>query len=349
MTKLPNSLDAIAAAPPSVSEIEVLELLDREYGMQGELSSLVSERDQNFRLAVTGGRQFVVKIANAAEPEQITDFQIQALLHLEASNCPVAVPQVIRTCAGAVSSAITSGAARHILRVVSFVPGRPVEGTVPGPDLAFALGQSLAELDVALSDFSHPGQSQVLLWDMQRAGELRDLMIHVSDPELQAIVRSCLDHFEERVAPLLSELRSQVIHNDLNPGNVLITDLEPPSVAGVIDFGDMVRAPLVVDVAIAAAYLRSTADGTLAPTRALIAGFQSVVPLEEREREMLFDLIRMRLATTITILHWRVSARSADDAYLKKALLESSSERFLRHVNAISRQGFVDRVLRPQN
>lgn len=317
----------------------------REYGLQGKLSVLVSERDQNFRLDATNGRQFVVKITNSAEPAQIADFQIQALLHLEASACKIAVPRVIRTLTGDVSSSIPAADTGNVLRVVSYVPGRPVEGTVPGPGLAYALGQCLAELDTALGDFSHAGESQVLLWDMQRASELRDLMTCVSDPELQATLHICLDDFEERAAPLFPALRNQVIHNDLNPGNVLITDSEPATVAGVIDFGDMLRAPLIVDIAIAAAYLRSTDDDALAETKALVAGFDSILPLEGREIELLFDLIRMRLATTITILHWRKSVRSEEDAYLKKALGEQSSEHFLLHLNRISRQGFADRVL----
>jgi Ser/Thr protein kinase RdoA (MazF antagonist) len=345
MTKSPNSLDTIAVPAPEAPDIEVADLLMREYGLQGELSPLVSERDQNFRLDETNGRQFVVKIANSTEPAQITDFQIQALLHLEASDCTIAVPRVIRTLGGEASSSIPIANTSHVLRVVSYVPGRPIEGTVPGPGLAYALGQCLAELDRALGDFSHPGESQVLLWDMQRASELRDLMAHVSDPDLRAMVTMCLDDFEERVAPLFPALRSQVIHNDLNPGNILITDTEPATVTGVIDFGDMLRAPLIVDVAIAAAYLRSTDDDALAATQALVAGFDSIVSLEARELELLFDLIRMRLATTITILHWRKSARSEEDAYLKKALGEQGSEHFMRHLNRISRPGFADRVL----
>ena len=345
MTQQPSSLDTIAVPAPEIPENEVLDLLIREYGLQGKLTPFVSERDQNFRLDTTQGRQFVVKIANVAEPARITDFQIQALLHLEASACTVAVPKLVRTSAGKVSSNITTADASNVLRVVSYLPGRPVEETVPGPGLAYALGQCLAELDTALGDFSHAGESQVLLWDMQRASELREVMAHVPDPELQAMVNTCLDDFEERAAPWFPELRSQVIHNDLNPGNILITDTEPATVAGVIDFGDMLRAPLIIDVAIAAAYLRSTDDDTLAATQALIAGFDSIVPLEDRECELLFDLIRMRLATTITILYWRKAARSEEYAYLQKALREQSSERFLRHINRISRQGFADRVL----
>jgi Ser/Thr protein kinase RdoA (MazF antagonist) len=278
MTESPSSLDTIAVPSPDVPEKEVLDLLIREYGLRGNLTQLVSERDQNFRVDTTDGRQFVVKIANSAEPTQITDFQIQALLHLEASACTVAVPRLIRTRTGAMTSNIQTSDASNVLRVVSYVPGRPVEGTVPGPGLAYALGQCLAKLDLALSDFSHAGESQVLLWDMQRASELRDLMTHISDPEL-----------------------------------------------------------------------RSTDDDALAETQALVAGFDSIVPLEDRECELLFDLIRMCLATTITILHWRKSARSEEDAYLKKALRERSSEHFLRTINGIARRGFADRVLISKN
>ena len=72
--------------------------------------------------------------------------------------------------------------------LVSYVPGRPLEGETPQPGLARALGRSLAQLDAALSDFEHPGQSQVLLWDMQRASELRGLMRHVDDADLRAVV-----------------------------------------------------------------------------------------------------------------------------------------------------------------
>ena len=161
--------------------------------------------------------------------------------------------------------------------------------------------------------------------------------------ELQRLVGDCIDAFDQRLAPVFPALRTQVIHNDLNPGNVLLTDAEPPGVAGVIDFGDMLRAPLVVDVAIAASYLRTTAD-RLAAARAFVAGFESELPLEVEERKLLFDLTRTRLAATITILYWRAAARSADDPYLKKALEERGAERYLRHLSRLGSERFFDLI-----
>jgi Ser/Thr protein kinase RdoA (MazF antagonist) len=343
-----NPLDIIAAPVPAIPDATVVAVLAREYGLAGALTPLVSERDQNYRLETAAGQRFVVKIANGAEPFEITDFQLQALQFLEERACPVAVPRVIRTEAGEASTTIEYREASHVLRVVSYVPGTPLEGTQPGPGLAFELGKALGQLDRSLQGFSHPGESQVLLWDMQRAGHLRDVVHHVPRGEVLDLVTECLDRFGTVVEPAFAELRTQVIHNDLNPGNVLVTDSLPPAVAGVIDFGDMLRAPLVVDLAIAASYLRAI-DSELSVTRSLVAGFQTIIPLHDAEKNVLFDLVRTRLATTITIMYWRASARPSDDPYLRKALQERSSERFLLHVSAIGHKSFSSRIFGPVN
>ncbi len=338
---------AIASPPPTFDTSAVEQLLSNDYGLSGSLTPLVSERDQNFRVDAPGGQRFVVKIANVAEAGVVTDFQIQALLHLEERECRVRVPRIVRTRGGDAATTIDSGAVRHIVRLVTWVPGVPLVGRAPEAGLAFALGQTLAHLDAALRDFQHRGDQQDLLWDMQRAAELRDKLSYIPEHGERALVESVLDDFEERVAPSFSDLRRQVIHNDLNPGNVLVTDTARPAVAGVIDFGDMVRAPLVVDVAIAASYLRFGGADALEPAVALIAGFDSITPLVDAELSVLRDLLRTRLATTMTMMHWRVAMRAETDEYLRKSLQdEGSAERFLRTLNAVSGRRFARRVER---
>ena len=66
-----------------------------------------------------------------------------------------------------------------------------------------------------------------------------------------------LEGFERHAVPLLRGLRRQVIHNDFNPHNVLADAVDDTRIAGVIDFGDMVHAPLVQDLATACAYLKA--------------------------------------------------------------------------------------------
>jgi len=196
-----------------------------------------------------------------------------------------------------------------------------------------------------LRDFEHPGDQQVLLWDMQRAADLQALLVHVPDKRLRAEIGGCLDDFAANAAPRLGALRSQVIHNDLNPGNVLVTNSEPASVAGVIDFGDMIRAPLIIDLAVAVAYLRGDDDDVLAPLTSFVSGYDSVTRLEDAELELLYDLVRTRLATTLAILHWRLSARGEGDAYTADSLHGGeTATRFLRAINETPRAEFAARL-----
>ncbi len=341
MINQPESLDILTVLPPTFSVGEVATHVLDQYGLAGEFTGLVSERDQNFRLSCDDGRSYVVKIANSGEPEVITDFQIQALLHIEKQGCAVAVPRIIRTVDGSVSTTLLAQGLAHVVRVATFVPGRPLGDCDNNADLARKLGICLAETDAALCGFEHPSDSPALIWDMQRASDLRNLVELVSDVKLRATVSNCLDDFEQNALPQFAALRSQIIHNDLNPGNVLVADDEPPSVTGVIDFGDMLRAPLIIDVAIAASYMRSADEDALELLAPFVAGFNEITPLDQMEFELLYDLVRIRLVTTIVLMNWRMSARPASDAYMKKGVLnERSSEGFLKRLNSLSRAQF---------
>ena len=332
--------------PPALAARDVQRLLRERYGVEGTLSPLVSERDQNFRVDTGKGSGFVAKIANAQEAALVTDFQVEALRHLERAGCPVPVPKVVPALDGTFVTSCTDGGDHYRMRLVTWVDGAPPAAEqLADPALSRLLGVSLARLDAGLAGFSHPGERQELLWDMQRALEVREELRHVRDRQLRDRVSRCFDEFERLVLPVFPSLRAQVIHNDLNPGNVLVTGDHPPRVAGVIDFGDMVRAPLIVDVAIAASYLRSDATDALAPAAALVAGFGSVTPLRDEELAVVHGLMRTRLATTIVMMHARLSRQAADDAYLQKTLRsEGSAERFLARLEDVSPAAFADRV-----
>lgn len=347
-----DPLRSIAATPPQCSEANVRTVILDEYGLDGALESLLSERDQNFRLTSGDGRQFVFKIANALEPRVVTDFQIQALLHIEKSGCPVVTPHMVGTRDGKAATTIVENGLELCCRLVTYVPGRPLAEVAGSESLARNIGRSLAAIDAALRDFSHEGENQPLLWDLQRALEVRPLLVNISDVPLRESVEACLDEFESVGLPRLRAIPSQVIHGDLNTGNLLVALTDATVVAGVIDFGDMVRAPRIVDLAIAASYMRSDAAEPLALLAALVAGYHSVEALAQGSLELLFELVRVRLATSITMLFWRLSARSADDPYRQASLeSEANAARFFATLGRIGRSQFLECMsdaLRPE-
>lgn len=333
---------AVAALPPAVSPHRLAAAVHEQFGLVGRYRVLISERDQNFRLTAASGDDYVVKVSSSAEPACVSDFHIAALLHLERAGA--AVPRVVRTLSGELYGNVTSADAEYRLRLVSYLPGMQLASVRVGAATAFDFGARLAELHARLRDFSHPGDRPVLLWDMQRALELRDLLHHIDETTVRCAVEQSLQDFESLVVPRISKLRSQVIHGDANPGNVIV---EPDShrIVGFIDFGDMLRAPLVFDIAIAAAYLRAAGDTPVATIAPFIAGYRSVSVLQPLEQELLFDLVRARLATTVTLLYWRLSARRLDDPYREKTLREEGDAvRFLGALDALGRDAFLERI-----
>lgn len=104
---------------------------------------------------------------------------------------------------------------------------------------------------------------------------------------------------------------------------------------------------MIFDVAISAAYLRAGDGDALALIAPFIAAYHSVLPLQVDEIELLFDLVRARLATTITLLYWRLSARAEKDPYREKTLRsEGGAARFLSALDELGRDTFRARIKR---
>ena len=314
-----------------------------QYGLTASARALVSERDQNFRLRCDDGRQFVLKIANAAENPLFTQFQIQALLHIakqkDQFGSPVKAPDILPAVTGESSIHLDLNGDTHMVRVVTYLAGVPLEEIPRSEVQAQNLGAYLAYLGEALRNFAGDAAEQDLLWDMKSALQLRALLPHITDELVRGQVGDCLSVFERTALPHFAELRSQVVHNDFNPGNVLIDPQDHARPVGVIDFGDMQKSPLVVDIAVAASYFR-VADG--APLRYIaefVRGYHRVTPLHDLEIDLLFDLILTRLCATISILDWRASMRGADDPYLQNS-----------HSAEVSAAAFLGRLLElPRN
>jgi len=342
MAQQTDPLASIAEDTPALSDAAAISIVRESYGLEVSVRSLVSERDQNFEMRSADGLRYVLKIASAAEEHAVTHFQIEALMHIadyvKENDTPISAPEVMLTRNGETHTMIDIGGASHVARVVSYVDGEPVGEREPSPLLCKNMGSYLAHLGNALHGFRHAGSQQSLLWDVQQALRLRELLTHIPKDSVRADVVHSLDDFEKFAWPELSALRRQVIHSDFNPDNVLTHESESDVVAGVIDFGDMLEAPLIADVAIAASYLRPREGDPLAFMAEFVAGYARVTPLESSELKILIELIKARLCASIVMLYWRASFRDSGDPYLGKLLdSESFAETFLSRLNLIPR------------
>jgi len=321
----------LTTMPPAFSNAEAVNTAAEHYGIQANVRPLVSERDQNFRLDTEDGKRFVLKISNCAEQLQVVDFQNQALVHVAKRDASFPLPRVIPNLEGHLHCSVEHGGRMHFVRILSWLDGVVLNNATADAGLANRLGRLLARLGLALTGFDHPGSNPPLLWDMKRASGLRDLLAYIEELELRRLTVQTLDRFDAHVKPILDTLRTQVIHNDMNPGNVLMHKVQPDHISGIIDFGDMVKSPLIIDLAIAAAYQLGDGADPLRSVLPMIAGYHAVQPLQEPEMELLTDLIKTRLITSLLINSYRVSLFPENREYLM--ISYASARNFLINLN----------------
>ena len=276
----------------------------------------MSDRDQNFRLDANDGKQYVLKISNHAEQFRFIDFQNCALLHVVKRDPTFPCPRVIPTRGGQLHCSARCDGKTHFVRVLSWLDGLVLNEVTSEPGLVEQLGKLLARLGVALKDFEHPGSNPPSAWDMKRAANLQDLLVYVGDPGLRQIAAYTLERFVSQAKPVLDTLRTQVIYNDMNLANVLMDKKQPDRISGLIDFGDLVKSPLIIDLAVAAAYQMGAGDDPLAGALPMIAGYHAIRPLQEKEMSLLTDLIRTRLVTSLLIGSYRSSLFPENSEYL---------------------------------
>lgn len=300
--------------PPAIEAEDALRILSSHFGIVGAAESLACERDANFRVICSGGPGFIMKISNPAEPEVNTNFQTEALLWLERRDPSLLVPKVVRALDGRSEFPLELRDGRtSVIRVLTWIEGIPVARHVVTPELRRDLARNLARLGIAFDTFDHPASDHDILWDIKNASRLRPLIEALNEQDLRDFLLRELDHFDTAVQPRLAALRQRVIHNDLNLHNVVIEPAYPDRVAGILDFGDMTRTPLVIDLAVAASY--HTAEGPEAICD-MVRAYHDALPLERREVELLRDLIVARLMTTVAITEGRAARYPQNAAYI---------------------------------
>ena len=151
-----------------------------------------------------------------------------------------------------------------------------------GKELAWRFGQAIGKLDSALAGFDLPVATadlplQMKQWDIPKARNICNLD--------EAFYRELTSKLE----CLWPQLPKQMIHRDLNPGNVLV---ENGAITGFLDFDLTERNARIYDPCYAATAILSegfadaSLDRSLWPSllREILAGYDAIVHLTEAER-----------------------------------------------------------------
>ncbi len=289
--------------PPTFDAATVADKVADEYGLTGEWAPLVGERDQNFRLSTEDGCKFVVKIAGPDEDPDVADFQVQALLFLEKGSPQIPVPRIVRAKTGRCLSELVNGkGVKHVLRVVTYLDGIPYgEGAFPDAENLQKIGAFQAKTVNALAGFEHRASRHFMPWNLSNGIAVSGHLWAEAAGDARKLAAPLLHRLRHEVLPKLNAGPSQIIHNDAHPYNLLRANAASQDVVGLIDFGDMVHAPIINDLAVTAAAFLKPGKEDLGTVENLLIGFHRVHPLSAAQVSLLWDAMTLRLLITILL------------------------------------------------
>ncbi|MCB1408149.1 MAG: phosphotransferase, partial [Rhodobacteraceae bacterium] len=281
------------------------------FRLHAKVERLGGEYDLNFRAADDDGPVILKVMRDGCDPA-LVEMQVSAIKHARLAGRDLPLPEVLGT---PFSFRDDTGAAR-LAWAQRALPGRPfAEVAALSRFLLHDLGAMAGRLTRALQGFDHPLLERAQKWRLTEAGWIRD-HLSVLTGARRALVEGILSAFDA-LRPTLDALPRQAVHNDLNDWNILIRQgiAAPSAVTGLIDFGDMTRAPVVTDLAILAAYAILDRDDPEAALAALVAGYHGACPVGEGELALIWPLIRMRLAVSVVNSTIEAAGRP-DDPYV---------------------------------
>ncbi|MEP0393398.1 MAG: homoserine kinase [Erythrobacter sp.] len=226
-----------------------------------------------------GARFILTMYERRIELEDLPYF-LGLLDHLSANDCPV--PRTIHDKNGAAFRMLDDKA----VALIEFLPG--ISPTKPDAPQAFAVGKTLAKIHAASQSFDLSRENTMGFAQNLAYLETCGLEILASiNPDLPNI----LGPAREAAELDLSALPQAQIHADLFPDNVLMLG---DNVTGLIDFYFACTGPMALDLAVTHAAWCFDENGIYIPDLgdALLAGYQSVRPLAQPEKDALPEIAK---------------------------------------------------------
>ncbi len=228
----------------------------------------------------SSGSRFILTLYERRIDYADLPYFLDLLDHLAAKGCPV--PRTIHDRSGA-SWRMEHGKAAAL---IEFLPG--VSPSRASPAQARAVGEVLARLHLAALDFP---MQRANAMDFANSAAILDACGAERLATIDADLSGMLDHAHAAAALDLAALPQSQTHTDLFPDNVLMLGNR---VTGLIDFYFACTGPMVLDLAVThAAWCFDSANRYQSDIgAALIAGYESVRPLEPAERNLFPDVAK---------------------------------------------------------
>ncbi|KAG8513179.1 Hydroxylysine kinase [Galemys pyrenaicus] len=259
-----------ALTKPTFSEAQACALVESVFGLKvSKILPLPSYDDQNFHVYISrtkdtsdGPSEYVLKINNteSSKAPDLIEVQSHIIVFLRAAGFPTA--SIFRTKSDNVTSlmSVDSGSETksYLVRLLTYLPGRPIAEIPISPQLLYEIGRLAAKLDKTLElskgdsatsllsefccvvhhlllcysllvwqgKFQHPKLSSLhrenFIWNLKNVPVLEKYLYVLDQNQNREIVEQVIQLFKTEVMTKLTDFRECINHGDLNDHNILV-------------------------------------------------------------------------------------------------------------------------------
>ncbi|XP_051012434.1 hydroxylysine kinase [Acomys russatus] len=327
-----------AFTKPSFTEVQASALVESVFGFKvSKIQPLPSYDDQNFHVRISRPKDttddpvdYVLKISNteSSKTPDLIEMQNHIIMFLRAAGFPTAsvCPTKADNTISLVSIDSGSEIKSYLVRMLTFLPGRPIAEVTVSYQQLYEIGRLAARLDKTLEEFHHPKlnllRRENFIWNLKNVPLLEKYMGALSQSRNREIIEQVVQLFKEEVMTKLSHFRECINHGDLNDHNILVDLSKAASgdavyhVSGILDFGDMSYGYYVFEAAITIMYMMIESTNPMQVGGHVLAGFESVIPLTPEERSTLFLLVCSRFCQSLVMAEYSCQLYPENKEYL---------------------------------
>ena len=264
---------------------------------------------ENFKVVTSEDNTYVLKVyLDPAKKEGI--YQENKILSYLAKQLDYKISYPVGNLQNKDISSFPDGS---FCRLLNYIPGVFLSRENITVELVADLATKVAMMDKSLFDQSNSAiEARRIKWDMQQIGLTKKDIGAIKIPADRKIISYFIDQYEYMMRD--SQLRMSIIHNDINENNILI-NAEHNTIEGIIDFGDMVYAPIAQEIAVALTYIMMLSEEPLIIAQTFIEYYHATYPIEKKELTALYYMVAARLCISV-VSSAKAKLDQVDTAYI---------------------------------
>uniref|UniRef100_A0A3Q3WQT3 Hydroxylysine kinase n=1 Tax=Mola mola TaxID=94237 RepID=A0A3Q3WQT3_MOLML len=314
-------------AKPNFSQSLVAEIVKRLFSFEpSEIRSLPSYDDQNFYVAAMEGGEYVLKIMNSEDSKNPAMIEVQSyvmsFLHQNGLPAQTPLPNTSGQLMSREEADCGYGCQSYLVRLLTYMPGTTISKVPLTPELLYETGKTAAKMDKILQKLEHPHLSELqrdnFIWNLSNIPLLEAFFSLLDGDSLKDVAESVIHQYKTTVIPKRSRFRKCINHGDFNDLNVLVQPNENDGykISGILDFGDMSSGYYIYELAITITYMMSEHPNPIEAGGPVLAGWESVLALNEAEKDCLYVLVMSRLCQSLVLARHSVTLHPENAEYL---------------------------------